>query len=158
MELPCNNYLRSRDLQKLPIQGIGIREPVDSCIKRIWDDDPGCNIQMDVNLCILSQTPCRFKPYLPLHPHMKRMGPHFITAQLCSVGFSVHTNIPSMQPMQQLNRGVLFCMKPCAICCCLKCSWGKSTLMSGVSLIACTIAQTHLNSEVCPIPNNGNIL
>ena len=60
-------------------------------------------IQMDVNLCIWSQTPCRFNPYLPLHPHMKRMGPHFMTAQLCSVGFSVHTNIPSMQPTQQLN-------------------------------------------------------
>ena len=29
--------------------------------------------------------------------------------------------------------------------------------MSGVSLIACTTVQTHLNSEVCPIPNNGNI-
>ena len=67
------------------------------------DDHPGCNIQMDVNLCIWSQTPCRFKPYLPLRPHMKHMGPHFMTAQLCSVGFSVHTNIPSMQPMQQLN-------------------------------------------------------
>ena len=72
------------------------------------DDDPGCNIQMDVNLCIWSKTPCRFKPYLPLHPHMKRMGPHFMTVQLCSVGFSVHTNIPLMQPTQQLNRGVHF--------------------------------------------------
>ena len=72
------------------------------------EDDPGCNIQMDINLCMWSQTPCKFKPYFPLCPHMKRMGPHFMIAQFCSVGFSVHTNIPSMQPTQELNRGVNF--------------------------------------------------
>ena len=72
------------------------------------DEDPGCNIQMDINLCMWSQTPCKFKPYLPLHPHIKRMGLHFMIVQFCSVGFSVHTNILSMLPTQQLNRGVLF--------------------------------------------------
>ena len=35
-------------------------------------------------------------------------------------------------------------MKPCAICCCLKCSMGESILMSSVLSIACTIAQMHL--------------
>ena len=124
---------------------------------KMSDDDPGCNIQMDMNLCMWSQTPCKFKPYLPLHPHIKRIGPHFMIAQFCSVGFSVRTNILSMQPMQQLNRGVLFFLNPRAISHCLECSCGNSILMSGVSLIACTTAQSHLNSEVCPIPNNGNI-
>ena len=114
-------------------------------------------MQMDVNLCIWSQMPCRFKPYLPFCPHMKCMGPHFMTAQLCSFGFSIHTNIMSIQPTQQLNWGVLFCMNPCGICCCFMWSMGNSILMSGALLMALTIAQIKLKNEVCPIPNNGKI-
>ena len=69
---------------------------------------------MDINLCMWSQTPCKFKPYLPLRPHIKLMGPHFMIEQFCSVGFSVHTNIPYGRPLPFFFFFLCFLLSMCS--------------------------------------------